>query len=428
MAGLTYAELVKRPGRVETFVSKLKEKTPFALTSGGTVISNTLLFDSTTLVIKTDSDVEKAINLLQSTSPKKLAIITNSKEEIIAGKLLKNAEFGGAGGGGGNRGDMAEAIFGAAITSRFISRNKAVVASDVHSILDKINPTKMQQTFSFEGVNKNGKIKDEVIFQLGLAVSNLKALSNPTIRKSLSDIVASALKYANSPTVEAWAKLLYENNQKNKIEIIADGIGDQTGTKVDVRLKVDSQPTNINVSLKAGDVKQFGQVGGTGFDKQKYLWETLLGVDVSSLEKSYNKLLSEKNPTGAIELSYSKAVDLFNKNLKASEKKTLEILSKGVLFFSTLNEENVSLVQLNKSEAKVYQFENLYNALAKSKTKLSAKLITSKSWPEVNIQNEKGEVLLIIRTKGENKPSGEMYIRNYIEKGPLMGTLVASYA
>ena len=424
MAGLTYAELVKRPGRIETFVSKLKEKTPFTLTSGGTVISNTLLFDSTTLVIKTDRDVEKAINLFQSTSPKKLAIITNSKEEILAGKLLKNAEFGGAGGGGGNRGDMAEAIFGAAITSRFISRNKAVVASDVHSILDKINPAKMQQSFSFEGVNKNGKIKDEVIFQLGLAVSNLKALSNPTIRKSLSDIVASALKYANSPTVEAWAKLLYENNQKNKIEIIADGIGDQTGTKVDVRLKVDSQPTNINVSLKAGDVKQFGQVGGAGFDKQKYLWKTFLGVDVSSLEESYNKLLFGKNTTGAIKLAYSKAADLFNKNLNASEKNTLEILSKGVLFFSTLNEENVSLVQLNKSEAKVYQFENLYNAITKSKTKLSAKLITSKAWPEVNIQNEKGEVLLIVRARRQ----GETYIRNYIEKGPLMGKLVASYA
>ena len=428
MAGLSIPELKKRPGRIETFAAKLKQGSAFAMSPSGTIIAETVIIDDK-VYDKTDS--AKIIKAIETA--KKLVLVSKKGDSAPIGKLLKSSEFGGSGaapGGAakGNRGDMAEAIFAAAITARFMTRNENITATHIHALLDRLRTDKMQQTHEYEGLNMNPKIIDSVTLKVGLAIPNLVALQDRAIRASLSDIVASAIKYANAPTVVKWAKMLYENNQRNAIEIIADGIGDQTGTKVDVRLKVDGVATNVNVSLKAGDVKQFGQVGGSGFDKQEYLWEKLAGLNISTIKNKYVEFLAQKKALKAIETSYGEAADKFNAEVKKSEKNAYQKLSSGVNFFGTLHEENVTLVQLNREDAKIYQFDVLFNALQAKKTKLIAKLNTSKSYPEVNFEDSTGELLLTIRAKTENKPSGEQYIRNYVEKGPLMGKLVATYA
>jgi hypothetical protein len=51
--------------------------------------------------------------------------------------------------------------------------------------------------------------------------------------------------------------------------------------------------------------------------------------------------------------------------------------------------------------------------------------VEDKAWPQVEI-HERGNPknkLLQIRMKIENKPNGKIYIRNYIEKGPLLEKL-----
>jgi len=428
MSSLSIPELKKRPGRIETFAAKLKQGSAFAMSPSGTIIAETVIIDDK-VYDKTDSvKIIKAIE-----TAKKLVLVSKNGSSAPISKLMKSSEFGGnaaAGGSAakGNRGDMAEAIFASAITARFMTRNENITAIHIHALLDRLRTDKMQQTHEYEGLNANPKIVDGVILKVGLAIPNLVALQDRTIRASLSDIVASAIKYANSPTVVKWAKMLYENNQRNSIEIVADGIGDQTGTKVDVRLKIDGVATNVNVSLKAGDVKQFGQVGGSSFDKQEYLWEKLAGLNISTIKNKYEEFLAQKKPFKAIETSYGEAVNKFNAEVRKSEKNAYQKLADGINFFGTLHEESVTLVQLNREEAKIYQFDMLFKALQAKKTKLTAKLNTSKSYPEVNFEDSAGEVLLIIRVKIENKSSGEQYIRNYVEKGPLMGKLVATYA
>ena len=428
MAGLSISELKKRPGRIETFATKLKQGSAFAMTPSGSIIAENVIINDKVYDKNDSVKIIKAIEMA-----KKIVLVSKKGDSVPIGKLLKSGEFGGSGGSPGeaakgNRGDMAEAIFAAAITARFMTKNQNVTAIHIHALLDKLRTDKMQQTHEYEGLNMNPKIIDSVTLKVGLAIPNLVALQDRTIRASLSDVVASAIKYANAPIVVKWAKMLYENNQRNSIEIIADGIGDQTGTKVDVRLRVDNIATNLNVSLKAGDVKQFGQVGGSGFDKQEYLWKTLAGLNVSAIEAEYVKLLSQKKALKSIETSYGEAADKFNAEIKTSEKNVYKKLALGIKFFATMNEENVTLVQLNKEEAKIYKFDLLFNALQANETKITAKLNTSKTYPEVNFEDDTGEILLTVRAKTENKPSGEQYIRNYVEKGPLMGKLVATYA
>lgn len=435
MSSLSLPE-IRKPGRarVELLVNKLKNGSKFDLVNGSAVkfvsIGYTRNKKYTEITpSKSAAEYTKAINFLktEASSSDKIVLVGGKITEPLS-SLLKSGEFGGTGGSSGagpkgNRGDMAEAIFGAAITARFLSKTKIISSSDVLKIILKIDSSKMQQKMIFDSPNKNPKIVDKVTFQLGLALNNLVAVTDKNVQGTLTDIVNSSVNYANSKIVMDWADLLYNNNKYNEIEIISDGIGNQTGTKVDVRVVIDGKPTNINVSLKADDVKQFGQVGGSSFEAQMDLWKKLLSLDVKKSEESYYKMVRKKDYIGALKSVYSYAVDDFNRKILSNKNEVLKNLSYGIKFFATLNEENVTLVQLTKNESTVYEFNNL-EQLFKPYT-LKAKLIESKATPEIQFINEENEVLLYIRIKTENKPNG-IYIRNYIEKGKLL-TKLASY-
>ena len=119
----------------------------------------------------------------------------------------------------------------------------------------------------------------------------------------LKEYVESAVKYANSVNVTKWSKLVYENNRYDKIEVLSDGLGGQRSTKVDVSVKITDDkgklmPVDILVSLKAGDVKQFGQVSGAEFAKQQQdLWGRLFGYNASikGLEEMIDLMFVQRN-------------------------------------------------------------------------------------------------------------------------------------
>lgn len=437
MANLSLSEIRKRPGRAETLVNKLKSKTPFDMAAGGTKVFTTLMFSSggkIDLIVPSKSSTEynKALQIvkLKATARDKI-FLKNETEQVALGTLLKSGDFGGTGGSAsgnavkGNRGDMAEGVFAAAITARFMNKNMAIQANHVIALIDRIDNKKMQQKMVYDSPNKNPKIMDKVTFQLGLALSNLVALTDKSVQLTLTDIINAAVKYANSSIVTAWSKLLYENNKFNEIEVISDGIGDQTGTKVDVRVKIDGKPTNINVSLKADDVKQFGQVGGSSFEAQQELWKQLLGFDVKNYEAQYYNKIKKKDVIGALKEVYSGAADMFNAAVRVNKKELYKKLADGINYFATLREENVTLVQLTREEAQVYKFDNIEKLIAN--VELTAKLNTTKATPEVNFQDSDGSVLLTIRIKTENKPNG-IYVRNYVEKGKLLSKLASFIA
>ena len=437
MAGLSLTELRKRPGRVEVFVGKLATKTAFDMVTGPPQKFTSLSYSSSGKVVeitpsKSKAEAEKAIQYLKSGagSSDKISLVGVSGNVSLS-KLLKSGDFGGTGGSSsgnavkGNRGDMAEGLFAAAVTARFMNKNSPISAVHVIALIDRIDNTKMQQKMVYESPNKNPKISDKVTFQLGLALSNLVALTDNSVQSSLSDIIQSSVRYANSAIITSWSKLLYENNKYNEIEVIADGIGDQTGTKVDVRVKIDGKATDINVSLKADDVKQFGQVSGSAFEVQQKLWDKLLKLDVSAYETKYYDKIKKKDVFGALNEVYAGVTKEFNTMIKSNKKKTYATLADGINYFATLREENVTLVQLTKNEAQVYKFDNLEKLIANQT--ITARLLTTKATPEIVFENEKDEILVSIRIKTENKPNG-VYVRNYVEKGKLLSKLASFIA
>jgi hypothetical protein len=327
----------------------------------------------------------------------------------------------------GNRGDIAEGIFGAAITARFLYKNTDINKQQVKDVLKSLGGSGTVREKIFKSPNKNKAVDDDVRFYLSLAKINMDALLDPSQWDELDDLFDSSVKYANGKTVVAWSKLLYENNQYNKIEVISDGLSNQKGTKVDVKLLVDGSKTDINVSLKAGDVKQFGQIGGSEFEKAVEMHALLFNINIKHLEDKYNQLLAKKDPQGALYLVYNYVKDQVNLKVRTKRSKDalLKQLGKGINHFATLGEENVTLVQLNSNEAKVYNFNGVVEAV--SALDISCSIKDSAGKPKLLLHDAKNRNLLEIRVKQENKDSGP-YFRQYVEKGTLLGDLIALYA
>ena len=344
-----------------------------------------------------------------------------------------------------NKGDVSEGILAAAITARFLSKTKRIGNTDVLNVIRKLNrPTAvggkgLTSLTSFSSPNEEPKVTDEVICKVNLAEMNMKAFMNQSIYtdNDIRSLVTAAAQFANGRYIMEWADLMFTNNQKNKIEVLSEGLLDQTGTKVDLKVKIDDEQASVGISLKAGDVKQFGQVGGSKFDSMKSLFSPL-GVKYDlAFETKYVNMLAEKNIAGSLTLAYTEAVS----QLKSKPQKTLvKALSDFMKYHATLNEDNVALVQLNREEASVYDFNKLSKKLVGSEVEIElSEGITDKlqgfkggnKIPKINFTIKgTNDILFTIRLKLEGNRLGSdgkrrpLVVRSYIEKGKATTKLI----
>lgn len=363
---------------------------------------------------------------LETTDPK--------NKQITIGRLNKpNIKY--------NLGDMAEGVVGAAITARFIYKNRNINSQLVYGVLRtlaksgvKNYPGKKGKYVEkiFKSANANPKVMDDVRCYISLAEVNMNALLDKSKEPVLKEYIDSAVKYANSNNVKKWAELVYENNRYDKIEVLSDGLGGQKTTKVDVTVKITNDkgeliPVDILVSLKAGDVKQFGQVSGAEFSKQEELWDRLFGYKtvIKSLEAKYDKLMFiDKQPDEAVFLVYQKVSQQLNFDLNGNNsEQILKKMSDAIKYFATLNEDYVSLVQVGGGKAKVYKFDDIYEKLKGRNYKSNIK--TGASGLPTIVISSGNEDLIQFRVKQEFKSDGSPYIRNYVEKLSLLGDLLA---
>lgn len=341
-----------------------------------------------------------------------------------------------------NKGDVSEGILCAAITARFLSKTKVITSTDVLSTIKTLNRpvasgNSLTTTTKFNSPNAQPKVVDHVTCKINLAKSNMNAFLDASIytRRDIMELVNAAVKYANGTYIMEWADMMYNNNQYNDIHINAEGLLDQTGTKVDLKIMIDGKQAGVGVSLKAGDVKQFGQVSGSTWKAMKDIFEPL-GVKFTTLhENAHVDMLSKKQVAPALTTIYTEA---YNQLKKMDQKKLIKALADFVKYHATLNEENVVLVQLNRSQAKVYDFEILEQKLRY--LQIDCEIVSGNT----SVLNEggyqgkgglaknkipkirftvAGTVLIEIRVKLEGnriKSNGTpvgLTVRNYVEKG-----------
>ena len=333
-----------------------------------------------------------------------------------------------------NLGDMAEGVVGAAIAARFMYKNRNITEAQVFGVIRSLPPGTpkkgkkgLETTKDYKSANENPKVMDDVNFYLSLAEVNMRALQERANENILRPYVRSAVRYANSTSVRKWSKLLYENNRYDKIEVISDGLGGQKSTKVDVSVNVDGKPIDIQVSLKAGDVKQFGQVSGVEFEKQTALWEKSFGYgsEIAGLETKYNELLVQNQAAQAVTLVYNKVAAEFNKDMATTAKnRVFRSFANSIKYFATLDEENVVLLQVGNDAAKLYTFDQIYDGI--ENMTLQARVSMGKTGlPTLLIVDvNSNQPLVQYRVKQEFKPDGSPYIRNYVEKQTALGTII----
>ena len=335
-----------------------------------------------------------------------------------------------------NMGDVAEGVFACAITARFINRGvNQISARDVMGIIGSLAPQpilgrKSQRAiYSTTAPNLGVQVRDGIKLELVLGAANMAFVVKG---QGLEQFVAASLQYANRQSVTTWVKTLYTNRRADRIEILGDGVSGQRSTKVDTKVKVTNdkgqlQPVNIDVSLKAGEVKQFGQVGGIEIQNLSKFFSNIFGVQVDSFiaGKYQEKTISEKDVEGGLNYLYEEVT----KKLNDITPSIVQSIANGIKLYATGGDDNVELVQLSQGEATIYNFKNVGQKLAG--LKYSATVTKSGTLPQITVSSN-SKTLISIRSKKENKKDSQgrpyTYFRNYIEKGPLLGELIARAA
>ena len=368
--------------------------------------------------------------------------IEGKPAEIKVGNIYKSAEMKAALSGKApqeriaNKGEIVEGIYGAATMARLINRpNADITPQDVYKVIAGLPNVPQGGSYSVNAKENNNDISDNFELIVKLKAQPYADLKNTKkIDAMMGNIVRSVIAFVNNETIPRYAKLFSENGRPDSVDIISDGISDETGTKTDVKLVYkdeNGQPVRellkYGQSVKVGAVKQFGQVGGGAtrdtlekrFEKLEFMWEKF-GVDVSPLKRTFST-------ANRIEDAYEAAYDAAAKTLAdklavandEQEKLFLKKFINGIKYFATLNDDDVNLIQFDEKGYFVLDFKRLDKLLdmgmdlGVSVQKGTAKSDSTIKLPKITIKdNETGTPFMSIRMYRTS--SG--YIRNYIEK------------
>ena len=312
--------------------------------------------------------------------------------------LVKNGDFGGVGGKSakgatkGNRADVMECVFAAAVFARFINGSDLIVEQDVISVLDKLKDNKAKQVIVSQIKNKNRKVNDFVTLRIAGSASSIKCLTDKNIQFILADIIQAAAKYANQATAVKWGKMLFENNRRNNVEVIADGSGDQKGLDPNVYVKIDKKKINIELPLTPDAVKSNARVIGGSFEEIALVFKRVLGIDIMKYQNQFFKMREIGGITGSTKFAYKSLAYEYNKSVKNSRPKTYANIANGMDY--TLTKKTPSIIiatTFTKNEAQLFKFANISKLLT-AETK--AILTYEKNLPVLNIIDSRNKTLL----------------------------------
>ena len=301
------------------------------------------------------------------------------KNEAVKGSLVPNL------------GDIAEAVLGAAISAKFALGGRNITTNDVIRVLkDVVAAGIAEGETDYQTV---GVIEDNFKFTLTLnsasmkplkiwiddedpmgAVGNLLLVTEYEVATTkLDDMqkqVKDAVEYANTNKRAATAvdKAKLELEGKNEIRIISDGgdAANQTSTKVDLKLEYDDQPQRL-LSLKAGTVKQFGQVSGGEWETASDFFESIFKFRLpdtmkqefgfkSSKEEDYKEHNYTQGPFAELYSEMAKQVQAYTAGDDASkEYKLVQNVYDAINWHATRGEEGVTMVILSPSKKIAYK-------------------------------------------------------------------------
>jgi len=362
-----------------------------------------------------------------------------------------------------NRGDVAEGILGAALVAKFANRPKSLKDANAPITVEMIDHV-LDEFFKY-GKMIEFKVKDIVAikstyatdvieFKINLPAPAALLLSKKQNRSVVKDLYESAILYIEKTWTDDVMKFAL-NGQIDKVTILSDGVGAQNETKADIKVTINGQKYERQISLKVAGGEQFAQVSGDEFEKQQKVWEEILKLNISELKEAYlaevknydkkevfssreNARLTEFKDMikSAAAVVYKEAAKQMQAKINTNDNAFLLNITKLVFMGATKGDASIELVKLEGGKFKQLQFNKdfikLYTEQLK-KSNLKAKFRETGD-PLVQIyagSETKSNLLLQIRAKVEarslKRPGGKVYgpyMRNLVEAGPLMFALL----
>jgi len=362
-----------------------------------------------------------------------------------------------------NRGDVAEGILGAALVAKFANRPKSLKDANAPITVEMIDHV-LDEFFKY-GKMIEFKVKDIVAikstyatdvieFKINLPAPAALLLSKKQNRSVVKDLYESAILYIEKTWTDDVMKFAL-NGQIDKVTILSDGVGAQNETKADIKVTINGQKYERQISLKVAGGEQFAQVSGDEFEKQQKVWEEILKLNISELKEAYlaevknydkkevfssreNARLTEFKDMikSAAAVVYKEAAKQMQAKINTNDNAFLSNITKLVFMGATKGDASIELVKLEGGKFKQLQFNKdfmkVYTEQLK-KSNLKAKFRETGD-PLVQIyagSETKSNLLLQIRAKVEarslKRPGGKVYgpyMRNLVEAGPLMFALL----
>jgi hypothetical protein len=277
-----------------------------------------------------------------------------------------------------NLGDVTEMILGCAVAAKFEKQNVLVTERDIVEMGQRLAEGK--------GLLQTTAGKDTLQFKVTVPFKAKKVffayVERDSRRKTLKDYgvsediiatigsrVKSAAQYANnSKRIISAIKEASDDPGKNRVDVISDG-GDkdsQLSTKVDLTILIDGKAATGKrlLSIKAGNVGQFGQVGGYNFDNINEFFTSSVGINIPDTYRKYfyditpntrdvddQKIYNYKNGVFKV---YDYVLRQIKSRANSDEASLLQSIYKGLMFHLTKNQEGVEMVILEPSGKKAF--------------------------------------------------------------------------
>ena len=276
-----------------------------------------------------------------------------------------------------NMGNVSEALLGCAVAAKFMNVGKPVTEQQAIEV--------GKQLILNEGNLNVSAGKDKLFFKVTIPKMDNKAfkawLGMDTRKKTLRDYkvpektialfdrrLKASVDYANtSKRVISAVQEASNDPRKNKVDVISDGgeKANQNTTKVDLKILIDGQETAKRLlSVKAGDVAQFGQVVGSNFEHvseffgsfnvplspaiKKYFYDIAKGTRDSTEEKQHNF-------DNGMSSAYQDAFKKFKAKAASDQAGLVEDVYQGLLQHLTRKEEGVEMVILDPDGKKAFR-------------------------------------------------------------------------
>lgn len=429
-ASLTPAEIIKYPWRKELFLEKIANGDKFELTPESQDI-----FGTKEVTIKKE-ELDKVRGVLDG-KVKAARIETEEAGSIPFSAIQKTKEFQKAAGGSDfNAGNVAEGLIASALAAKFLLKGESISEEDVLGIIREID-----KEYKTHGKSKTqigiGRWTGEIPWEegktdiiklvIGLNFTDFNIFVDTervTKENQLLGLLRSAVAYVNANrTIPLYVDQIKQDTGSDTVDIMSVGLEDQSGTKVDIRLLINGEPAKLQLSLKTGKGKQFGQVGGASLDNMKAFFGQIFGIKIPDS-------IGQKDEGEVPFEAYKHAFETIKKELSGKNQKKetrfVDRLADGIRYFATKG-ERILLVSLkdtpNKAGFDELEFENLLPKM--ENIDLSAEFGGTETNPQIRILAN-GKELVKIRHKKETGSGGRLYGRNYVESGPALKSLAST--